>query len=45
VMNALLGWTLVGWVVALGRALRPAGVHVATEPLAAGNPGKRFGDR
>jgi hypothetical protein len=32
VLNALLGWTLVGWVVALGRALRPAGVQVAADP-------------
>jgi Superinfection immunity protein len=24
VVNALLGWTLIGWVVALGRVMRPA---------------------
>jgi hypothetical protein len=36
VVNALLGWTLVGWVVALGRALRSAGSHVATEPFLPG---------
>ena len=24
VVNALLGWTLIGWVIALGRVMRPA---------------------
>jgi hypothetical protein len=32
VLNGLLGWTLVGWVVALGRVMRPTGAHVATQP-------------
>ncbi len=36
VLNGLLGWTLVGWVVALGRVMRPTGAHVATQPYLRG---------
>jgi hypothetical protein len=32
VVNALLGWTIIGWLVALAWALRPAARHLAAEP-------------
>jgi Superinfection immunity protein len=36
VVNALLGWTMVGWVIALSRALRTTRTHLATEPYLPG---------
>jgi hypothetical protein len=40
VVNALLGWTMVGWVFALGRVLRPLGAHAAgTKPYGPGSAG------
>jgi Superinfection immunity protein len=34
VVNALLGWTVVGWLIVLGWALRPAPRHLAVEEFA-----------
>jgi hypothetical protein len=36
VINLLLGWTLIGWVVAMAMAVtKPATVHVLSQPLVA----------